>query len=416
MSDIINRLDSLLQQRLPEIEDWLHARRKDKPPFFYSSVDLRHSGEKLAPVDTNLFPAGFNNLSVAARHRAVRLMNDRFDEMPKPPQKILIIPENHTRNLAYLENLAVLAGLIEETGRSVQIGSLNATEPLSLTSMNNKPVLELPLVRHGDIVETVDGFQPDMILLNNDCTSGAPHILEELVQPIEPPYEMGWYIRRKSEHFRAYAQIVQEFGDSFNVDPWLISASFHRCGIVNFHEQKGIDCVAQGVEKVLHNTRQKYREYGIDKTPYVFIKADSGTYGMGIMTVRSGEELLELNKKTRNKMNVIKEGTQNTEVIIQEGIETIDRVENSVAEPMLYLVDGVPVGGAYRINEERDATSNLNASGMRFAGMCDEGECGEAAKNKVTVTNCNFGVFGLVAALAALAAAQEVYGGWDIGL
>jgi len=28
---------------------------------FYSSVDLRNSGFKLALVDTNLFPAGFNN-------------------------------------------------------------------------------------------------------------------------------------------------------------------------------------------------------------------------------------------------------------------------------------------------------------------------------------------------------------------
>jgi len=133
------------------------------------------------------------------------------------------------------------------------------------------------------------------------------------------------------------------------------------------------------------------------------------------MTVRSGEELMELNKKTRNKMGTIKEGTRNSEVIVQEGVPTIDKVQGAIAEPMLYVIDGVPVGGAYRVNDQRDTLSNLNAPGMRFIGMCDEGECGDEVKDSVETTECNFGVFGLVAALAALAAGREVYGGLDIG-
>lgn len=415
MSEIIQQLDSLLENRRNDIEDWLHAKRQNRPPFIYSSVDLRHSGRKLAPVDTNLFPAGFNNLSAAARHRALTMLRDRFATMPVKPERILIVPENHTRNLAYLENLAVLAELVAKTSAEVKIGNVSITEPLTLTSMNGKEVIELPLVRDNDMLKTSDGFQPDLIILNNDCTSGAPQILEGIRQPIEPRYDMGWYVRRKSEHFRVYGEMAREFAHDFNFDPWLISAAFHRCGIVNFHERRGIECVALGVEKILHTVTKKYEEYGIKEKPYAFIKADSGTYGMGIMTVQSSEELLELNKKTRNKMNVIKEGTQNTEVIIQEGIPTIDMVENSPAEAMLYLVDGIPVGGAYRVNGERDTFANLNATGMRFVGMCDEGECGEEAKQKIKVPNCNFNVFGLVGALAALAAANEVYNSLDIG-
>ena len=415
MSAIITLLDDLLQRRRPEIEDWLHEKRKASPPFIYTSVDLRHSGAKLAPVDTNLFPAGFNNLSPAARWRTVRLMESRFSEMPKPPERVLIVPENHTRNLAYLENLAMLAEMVSETGVEVQIGSLASEEPLSLTSMHGKTVNQVPLKRVGDILETQDGFRPDLVLLNNDCTAGKPVILEGIRQPVEPPYKMGWYERRKSEHFRAYGRIAHEFAETFGFDYWLISAISHRCGVVNFHERKGIECVALGVEKILHTARRKYAEHGITERPYAFIKADSGTYGMGIMTVESGAELMELNKKTRNKMNVIKEGTTNTEVIIQEGIPTIDRVEGAVAEPMMYVIDGVPVGGAYRVNTERDALSNLNATGMRFVGMCDEAECGDDMKDHVKVPECNFGVFGLIAALAALAASREVYGGLDIG-
>lgn len=415
MSPVIQLIDGLMSKRRDDIENWLHACRVAKQPFFYSSVDLRHSGVKLAPVDTNLFPAGFNNLSNAACHRTVRLMKERFAEMEQKPQRVLIVPENHTRNLAYLENLFTLAGLIEKSGVEVKIGNTSITEPLQLTSMNGNAVTELPVKQENGRLKTSDGFDPDLIILNNDCTGGAPAALEHIRQPIEPDYKMGWYIRRKSEHFRAYAEIARDFARDFGFDPWLISGVFNRCGIVNFHDRKGIERVAQGVDQVLGTVREKYKEYGITEKPYVFIKADSGTYGMGIMTVESSDELMDLNKKTRNKMNTIKEGTQNTEVIIQEGIPTIDNVENSPAEPMIYLVDGVPVGGAYRVNGERDAQSNLNASGMRFMGMCDEGECGEHAKEKIKVPGCNFSVFGLVATLATLAAGNEVYDSLDIG-
>lgn len=412
MSAILTRLDTLIQTRRHEIEDWLGAKRALKTPVLYSSVDLRHSGLKLAPVDTNLFPAGFNNLSEAARHRCIAHFRDRFAAIQAT--RVLIVPENHTRNLNYLENLAVLADLARSSGAEVRIGSLAATENLTLASASGREIIEYPLTRQGDTLATIDGFTPDLVLLNNDCTAGAPGLLTGLRQPVEPSYKLGWYARRKSEHFRAYQAIAQQFADAFGFDPWLISTVFHRCGVVNFHEQKGIECVALGVEKVLHQVRRKYEEHGMDETPYAFIKADSGTYGMGIMTVRSGEEVFELNKKTRNKMNVIKEGTQNTEVIIQEGIPTIDRIEDASAEPMIYLVDAVPVGGAYRINTERDTTSNLNASGMRFVGMCDMGECGDQ-QGRVGVEECNFQVFGLIAALATLATNDEVYNAWNIG-
>lgn len=415
MSKIIHLLDALLNTKRQQIEEWLHAKRQELAPFLYSSVDLRHSGWKLAPVDTNLFPAGFNNISAAARARSVRHLRDRFDAMIPSPERVLIVPENHTRNLGYLENLAVLSDIVALTGRDVRIGSLVAEENLTLITLSERSITEHALQVKGGRLMTRDGFDPEFILLNNDCTSGMPDMLREVVQPVEPSAMMGWYRRRKSEHARAYDLIAREFSREFGIDPWLISATSHRCGIVDFKEGRGIECVALGVEKILHHTRGKYAEHGIEETPYVYIKADSGTYGMGIMTVHGGEQLLELNKKIRNKMNVIKEGTHNTEVIVQEGIPTIDRVENAVAEPMLYLVDGVPVGGAYRINTERDALSNLNASGMRFAGMCDQAECGEQAKNRVVITDCNFCVFGLVATLSALAASREMYDSLDIG-
>ena len=56
-----------LEQRIlneqPTIERWLRTQWLEHTIPFYSSVDLRNSGFKLAPVDTNLFPGGFNNLN-----------------------------------------------------------------------------------------------------------------------------------------------------------------------------------------------------------------------------------------------------------------------------------------------------------------------------------------------------------------
>lgn len=48
---------------MPIIEHWFRSQWKNHAAPFYCSVDLRNSGFKLAPVDTNLFPGGFNNLS-----------------------------------------------------------------------------------------------------------------------------------------------------------------------------------------------------------------------------------------------------------------------------------------------------------------------------------------------------------------
>jgi glutamate--cysteine ligase len=402
---ILEQLKQLIDSRAEEVHAWLDARRMEAGAPFYSSVDVRHAGYKLAPVDTNLFPAGFNNLSAAARARAAARIKARLTRYSEV-KRVLVIPENHTRNQGYIDNLAALTGILREAGCEVEIGSLVATDaPIDVTTSAGTVLQEMPLVRDASKLKTVGGFCPQLIVLNNDLTSGLPEILRGVAQPIAPRPSQGWHRRRKSIHFEAYDKLAHEFADAFAVDPWLITTEFHQCGRVNFGEKQGLDCVAMGVEKVLHKIRAHYAEYGITDEPYVYVKSDSGTYGMGIMTVHSGDEVIEINKKIRNKMSTIKEGVAVTEVIIQEGVPTIDKVEGAPAEPMLYLVDGHAVGGAYRVNDQRDAMNNLNATGMKFVGMCDEGESGNVA-----LSLCKFGALGLIAELASLAAPREEYG------
>ena len=56
-------LERKILDAMPAIEHWLRVQWQERETPFYASVDLRNSGFKLAPVDTNLYPGGFNNLN-----------------------------------------------------------------------------------------------------------------------------------------------------------------------------------------------------------------------------------------------------------------------------------------------------------------------------------------------------------------
>lgn len=407
MSAILTQLTTQLHDAHDTIETWLQQKRKDAPPFVTTSVDLRHSGTRLVPIDTNLFPAGFHLLSPAGRTRACQVIEDFLRRCFPKARKALIIPEQHSRNTYYHNNLHVLAGILHSAGLDVRIGHVPKSD-IDLISYTNEAGDVLPqqrTVRDGNMLRLEEGFTPDFILVNNDFSAGSPETLKDLAQPVLPPPGMGWYRRKKHIHFQAYAELAAEFGAIATIDPWLISAQFEHCGLVDFKKQERLECVAKATDRVIAHAKEKHAFYGIDAHPYVFIKADSGTYGMGIMTAHSGDEVMELNKKARNKMHAVKEGSTVSDVIIQEGIPTIDRIEGYHAEPMVYLADGIPIGGMYRINTERDAYGNLNARGMEFRGMCDEEESDDTTRTPVE--GCDFHVFGLIATLAALAAARE---------
>ena len=98
------------------------------------------------------------------------------------------------------------------------------------------------------------------------------------------------------------------------------------------------------------------REYGVKEDPFVIVKADAGTYGMGIMTVKDGAEVRALNRRQRNKMAVVKEGLQVTEVMVQEGVYTFESINEAVAEPVIYMIDHYVVGGFYRVHTSRAST------------------------------------------------------------
>ncbi len=403
-------LENRILNAMPTIEHWLRGKWRDHNVPFYCSVDLRNSGFKLAPVDTNLFPGGFNNLNQDFIPLCVQAVMIAVEKICPDAHSVLLIPENHTRNIFYLQNVATLQKILQYAGMHVRIGSLlpeitQATE----IDLTNGTVLTLePITRINNRL-SVNNFDPCTILLNNDLSTGIPDILQNLEQVVIPPLHAGWSTRRKSQHFAAYDHIAQEFSDLIGIDPWLINPCFTSCGKINFREKKGEDCVAHATHKILSNIQEKYTQYGVKEKPFVIVKADSGTYGMGIMTVKDGADIYTLNRKQRNKMTLIKEGQPLSNVLVQEGVYTFESINQAVAEPVVYMVDNHVVGGFYRVHTGRGIDENLNAPGMHFVPLAFETT--SLLPNCTAQPDCipnRFYAYGVVARLALLAAALEL--------
>ena len=409
LSGPLMSLERTFLDRMPEIERWLRSKWQEHAVPFYASVDLRNAGFKLAPVDTNLFPGGFNNLNPSFVPLCVQAIQAAVERICPDARGVLLVPENHTRNTFYLQNVATLARILAQAGMRVRIGSLipDLKEPLTVELPGEDSLLLEPLVRNGRRIALAD-FDPCMVLLNNDLSGGPPPLLQGIDQPIAPPLEAGWYHRKKSHHFGVFHRVAGDFAALLDIDPWLIEPYFGVCGIINFQERSGEECLASNVDMLLNRVRAKYAEYGIGEKPFVIVKADAGTYGMGIMTVRDPAEITALNRRQRNKMAVVKEGLAVSSVIIQEGVPTFESINEAIAEPVVYMIDRFVVGGFYRVHTERGKDENLNAPGAKFVPLAFESPCIPDLSGPVGCAPNRFYAYGVVARLAQLAAAIEV--------
>ena len=410
----INELEQRIIDSMPAIERWFRLEWMEHTPPFYSSVDIRNAGFKLAPVDTNLFPGGWNNLTDEMLPLAVQAAMAAIEKICPEARNLLIIPENQQKNPSYLSNILQLQRIFRMAGLNVRIGSVSP-------DIKKPTEIKLP---HGDTITLepalrtkrrlgLKNFDPCTILLNNDLSAGAPGILEELYEQfLLPPLHAGWSVRRKSRHFQSYEEVSKRFGKLLGIDPWLINPVFTKCEDIDFVEGKGLDQLAVQVDTVITKVRRKYKEYGIKEKPFAVVKADNGTYGMGVMTVHDAKELEVLkDKRTRNKMGVIKDGQPVHDVLVQEGVLTYERMNNAVAEPVVYMMDRYVVGGFYRMHPDRGMDENLNAPGSGFVPLAFPphstqlpqigARAGASAPNR-------FYMYGVIARLAMLAASYEL--------
>ncbi|WP_164848322.1 glutamate--cysteine ligase [Halobacteriovorax sp. HLS] len=347
------------------INDYLDSKFEVAFTPLYSSVDIRESKTKLAPVDHNMYPAGFNNLCALDLDFSSSIFENVIKSIVPQAKTVGIIPESHTKNLFYLDHLAILGKAIRDAGYEVVFISFdenlfNGQDKLELVSHSNFD-LEINKVTVKDGILFSENTEIDFAILNNDQSDKIDIEWNQIKTPINPTPLIGWYARQKNKHFAFYKKVVEEFAKEFSINPDILQAKFIAVEDVDFSSKQGLERLGSAVDEIKSQLSEEKK---------VFVKASKGTYGMGISVVSSGEEIISMNRKARNKMDIGKNKIKFTSLLVQEGVETMIKYDDMPAEVAIYLVDGKSVGGFMRVNKDKGTDSNLNSKGMVFRKFC----------------------------------------------
>lgn len=359
----------LLEDKREEITAWMRAKRSEVPIPIYGSVDVRDAGWKIGVVDANHFPAGFNNVSKENLQELSNLFKDHVKRSHPNCGWVHIYPESHTRNPGYVENISSIKSMIEQAGFTCTVGSPDLNDFGSLDGLSGPLLLQEVKVDASGELE-VDGAPPDLILLNNDLTDGVIPGVQSA--NITPPPHMGWFRRRKSQHYEMLKPYIEEIAGLLSIDPWHLMpdwfVSENKCLTEDACKVK----LAAEINEFLQRLREKYAALGIQREPTVVMKNDSGTYGLGIMMLTSGEQILNLSNRKANKLRYAKGGAEVENFLIQEGIPTaLTTPSGETLEPVVYLVDGEAASWFYRINAKKSDMDNLNSPSARFENYQD---------------------------------------------
>ena len=383
--------EEFICHNLNQVNKWIDEEQEKMLLPLTSSVDVRESKTKFAPVDHNMYPAGFNNLC----SKDLVLCSERFKagilKVHPTAKKIGLIPESHTKNKFYLDHLYQLKTTIENAGFEVTIISPDTQLFVGSNHIELESHSNFQLTIHQVNLATKTEY--DVIVLNHDQSNPLPVNWSEVLTPVLPSPYVGWYKRQKNHHFTWYKKIADKFAENFEIDPDIISARFTTCENIDFNTKEGLEELGKAVDNLLKE---------LPEDSHVFVKASQGTYGMGISVVKSGEEIISMNRKVRNKMDVGKNNLKFTSVLVQEGIETIVKYDDAPAEVTIYLVNGRASGGFMRSNPLKGTQANLNSQGMIYQKLClsdVKQDCDHKIKEAVYST---------IARLSVLAASYEM--------
>ncbi|MDC0340903.1 glutamate--cysteine ligase [Candidatus Poseidoniaceae archaeon] len=395
----VHEYSQILESKREQITAWMTKKRSEVPIPIYGSVDVRDAGWKVAVVDANHFPAGFNNVSKEDEPHLAELLKNHILRIKSECKWVHLYPESHTRNAGYIENVATIQSLLIRSGFRCTVGSPELSAHGSLAGISGPLHLSRVELKLENGIEElfVEGERPCLILLNNDLTEGIVPGLS--ANNVSPPPSMGWHRRRKSEHYVCLQKYVDEMAQLLEIDSWHLMANWFVSENKCLDEENCRVALAKEVDEFIENIRAKYESLGIEREPVVFVKNDRGTYGLGIMAVKEGKELLELSNRKMKKLMYSKGGADVENFLIQEGVPTLLTEKGGApVEPVVYLVDGEAASWFYRINDKKGDMDNLNSPSAEFFDSSEVGHLyGEHAK----------GWHALVAELSMLAMGSE---------
>jgi len=367
----VHDLTQRLEENRDRISEWMVKKRGEVPIPIYGSVDIRDAGWKVAVVDANHFPAGFNNTSIEDEPHLAALLKNHINRKHEGCTWVHLYPESHTRNPGYVENVATIKRLIQIAGFRCTVGSPELENHGSLDGITGPLRLD-PVEVNGDEL-LVDGEKPCLVLLNNDLTEGMVGGLG--AHQVSPPPHMGWQRRRKSEHYECLQSYVDEISEILGIDSWHLMTSWFVSQDKCLEKESCRKILASEVDEFLARITAKYESLGIERQPVAFIKNDRGTYGLGIMAVTSGDELLNLSNRKFKRLMYSKGGVDVENFLIQEGVPTALNTETGApVEPVVYLVDGEAASWFYRINPKKGEMENLNSPSAEFKPYSEVGK------------------------------------------
>ncbi|MCB0411384.1 MAG: glutamate--cysteine ligase, partial [Bdellovibrionales bacterium] len=247
----------------------------------------------------------------------------------------------------------------------------------------------------------VEGWEPELIISNNDFSQDYSAALEGLKTPINPPRDLGWHIRRKSDFFKNYNRLAGEFAEIIGEPNWTFSVATEVFEGFDVNSEESREKLAQRTDAALQFIRDQYRERGIEGHPHAFIKNNSGTYGLGVVQVSSGDDVRSWSYKARKKMKAAKGGGSISEVIIQEGVPTTLKQDDATAEPALYMVGCQLAGGFLRTHDKKGPEESLNSPGAVYKRLC-------VSDLAINISGCPMeNVYGWIAKLGFLAIGLE---------
>lgn len=395
-------LHNKICENFKSLSEWYQKKGDDLAFPIYSSFDIRDSGEKIAPVDANIFPAGFNNICDVDKENTIELLSAYLKKhYPQVSNNIVLLTEEHTQNAYYWENVYTIKSLIEKTGYKCQVAiPRELSEPLKVKSVNGHELTVYSAEKiSGKII--VNGTEPELIINNNDFSSDYSSWIEGLEASINPPFRLGWFWRRKESFFMQYNSVVEQFCEIIDLPSSYLQVKTEPFKGFDINNEDSREELAKKVDLFLDEIKNDYEKFNISSKPYAFIKNSSGTYGLGVTKVDSGNDIREWSYKSRKKMKAAKGGGGFNEVIIQEGIPTKYKTDNETAEPAIYLISRRLAGGFLRTHNKKGADDNLNSPGAVYKRLC-------VSDLKIDIAKCPLeNVYGWVAKLGVLAIAIE---------
>lgn len=401
--DLKKQLHDKFLEKESEIQAWFDSKSESKDYPIYCSFDIRESDHKLAPVDANLFPAGFNNICQDDRDAMGELLKKCSQFKNLKFETLGIFCEEHTNNPYYWDNVAALITLFEGEGFKPFVILPDAnTEVTRLESASGVQVdVHQTELKDGEVF-LKNGTKLDFILSNNDFSSAFDSWIKDAKTMQLPPLKMGWHKRRKNTFFDLYNVLVDDFARAIGMDPFALRVETYNYEDFDIEDKDSLEKLSGEIAGFKDKLGKEYQDRGVSEDPYFFVKNSYGTYGLGVVEVKEPQDVMSWNYKARKKMKATKGGGRFNSVIIQEGIPTTLKVNEAPAEAVIYLLGCGLAGGFLRTHSKKGGQDSLNSPGAVFKRMCFS-DYEFQKENKMLET-----VYGTVARIGALALSQEI--------